>query len=115
MAHRSCRSFPQFAADLLPRYAFRCQFPPEKKRRHTQRKEELAMPTYHGGNSGVTSYNVGENFILVRFESGIRYLYNECVTGRRHVQAMKKLAGRNEGLATYINQHVREKYATRLA
>lgn len=72
------------------------------------------MQTYHGGNSGVSAFNIGPNFIIIQFKSGDRYLYNYVAPGRRHVEEMKKLAARNSGLATYINQHVRELYAARL-
>jgi hypothetical protein len=72
------------------------------------------MQTYHGGHSGVAAYNTGPNFIIVQFVSGDRYLYNYAAPGRKHVEAMKKLATRNEGLATYISQHVRDNYAAKL-
>ena len=72
------------------------------------------MHTYHGGHSGVSAYNSGPNFIIVQFRSGERYLYNYVTPGRKHVETMKELAGRNEGLATYISQHVRDHYAAKL-
>jgi hypothetical protein len=72
------------------------------------------MYTYHGGNSGVSAYNIGPNFIIVQFKSGERYLYNHVTPGRKHVEVMKKLAAHNEGLATYITQHVRDHYAAKL-
>ena len=72
------------------------------------------MHIYHGGNSGVIAYNIGPNFIIVQFKSGDRYLYNYVTPGRKHVEAMKKLAARNEGLATYISQHVKDHYAAKL-
>jgi hypothetical protein len=72
------------------------------------------MPQYHSGNSGVSAYNIGPKFIIVQFKSGDRYLYNYSHPGRRHVEAMKILAMRNEGLATYISQYVRENYAAKL-
>jgi hypothetical protein len=72
------------------------------------------MPTYHSGHSGVIAYNIGPNFILVQFKSGERYLYNHVTPGPKHVKAMKQLAARNEGLATYISQHVRNSFARKL-
>lgn len=72
------------------------------------------MHIYHDANSGVSAYNTGPNFIIVQFRSGERYLYNYVAPGRRHVEAMKKLARRNEGLATYISQHVKTHYAAKL-
>ncbi|HEX2854021.1 MAG TPA: hypothetical protein VHO24_12345 [Opitutaceae bacterium] len=73
------------------------------------------MQIYHGANSGVSAYQIGSDFIVVQFRSGEGYLYNHLSPGRRHVTAMKKLAVRNEGLATYISRHVRENYAEKLA
>jgi hypothetical protein len=73
-----------------------------------------AMQTYHGANSGVSAYEVGPDFIIVQFISGERYRYDHHSPGRRHVEAMKKLAARNEGLATYISQHVKENYAAKI-
>jgi hypothetical protein len=75
------------------------------------------MNTYHDhhGNSGVSAYNIGPNFIIVQFKSGERYLYNYVTPGRKQVEAMKKLATRNEGLSTYISQHVRDHYAAKLS
>ncbi len=71
------------------------------------------MQLYHSGNSGVVAYNIGPNFIIVQFKSGERYLYNHVTPGRKHVQTMKKLAAGNEGLATYISQHVKDHYAAK--
>lgn len=62
------------------------------------------------GDSGVSHYEVGENYILVRFVRGGIYKYSYAATGNGHVERMKKLAVSGKGLATYINQYVRDKY-----
>lgn len=72
------------------------------------------MHIYQGANSGVAAYNTGPNFIVIQFRSGERYLYNYVTPGRKHVETMKKLARQNEGLATYISQHVKNHYAAKL-
>jgi hypothetical protein len=72
------------------------------------------MHSYHRENSGVVAYNTGPNFIIVQFQDGVRYLYNYIATGKKHVEAMKRLAARNEGLSTYISQHVKDHYAAKL-
>jgi hypothetical protein len=78
--------------------------------------EPLDRRRYHnvGGNSGVRSYAIGPSFIRVWFEDGGGYEYDDRRPGRAHVEAMKRLAEEGRGLATYINQHVRENYARKL-
>jgi len=66
------------------------------------------------GDSGVLAYQSGPNFIIVEFKSGGGYRYDYTTPGRRHVEAMKKLPESGDGLATYINQHIREHYAEKL-
>jgi hypothetical protein len=85
------------------------------------KKSSPPKPSYHlqpyrdaGGDSGVTGYILGSDFIVVEFTDSKAYLYNTTKPGRRHVAEMKKLATAGKGLATYINQYVREHYAKRL-
>ena len=66
------------------------------------------------GNSGVTAYESGLDYIDVQFRDGARYRYTYQVPGAEHVKAMKQLASEGQKLATYINQHVREHFAMRL-
>lgn len=66
------------------------------------------------GNSGVIAYELAEDAITVAFTDGGLYLYDHRRPGRKHVEQMKVLAQAGRGLATYINQHVREKYARKL-
>lgn len=66
------------------------------------------------GRSGVARYRIGDNFILIEFKNGGAYRYDFTTPGRKHVKAMQKLAASGDGLATYINQHVRENYAEQL-
>ena len=66
------------------------------------------------GRSGVTAYETGADYIDIEFREGKRYRYTHRVPGEQHVNAMKQLAAAGQGLATYINQHVREHYAVRL-
>lgn len=65
--------------------------------------------------SGVLAYASGRDFIDVEFMDGKQYRYTYQVPGRDDVEAMKALAAEGEHLATYINQHVRKRYATRLS
>ena len=66
------------------------------------------------GDSGVSAYKLLKHSIVIAFKTGGGYLYDYSTPGRRHVEAMKKLAANGDGLATYINQHVRSQYAKKL-
>ena len=65
------------------------------------------------GESGISGYETGANFIRVRFHDGGTYLYSYVRPGRRHVEHMKTLAAKGVGLNTYINEHVRGNYECR--
>ena len=62
------------------------------------------------GNSGVTDYEIGVDYILVRFREGKLYRYSHGRAGREHVEVMKSLAAAGRGLCTYISQHVHDRY-----
>ena len=68
------------------------------------------------GGSGITSYEVVDDSTLVlEFAGGqFRYVYDAWVPGAEQVRVMIRLARQGRGLATYLNQHVRERYARRL-
>jgi hypothetical protein len=74
------------------------------------------MKRYKGisGNAGVTAFSEGKDFIMIQFQDGSLYLYDYNVPGREEVEQMKRLAKTGKGLTTFINQHVRGKYASRL-
>jgi hypothetical protein len=63
------------------------------------------------GNSGVTGYEIRDNAILIEFRHGGKYLYDYDTTGSEHVEEMKSRAVEGHGLASYINKHVRDRYA----
>ena len=68
------------------------------------------------GESGVLGYELHEQSIDVYFRSGHRrgYRYSAVRPGLAHVREMQRLARAGRGLATYINQHVRENYERKL-
>lgn len=72
------------------------------------------MKTYKNlsGNSGVVAYEIGKNFISIKFEgeSGI-YTYDYTRPGREAVEHMKALALKGEGLSRFISEYVRTNYA----
>ncbi|MDR3722873.1 MAG: hypothetical protein P4K83_00100 [Terracidiphilus sp.] len=67
------------------------------------------------GGSGVLSYEVGTDSIIVEFKDHWKYLYNYATHGQIHVEAMKALATIGSGLNSYINKrlgkNVRDAYA----
>jgi hypothetical protein len=64
-----------------------------------------------GGNTGVLRYALDADNIQVQFHDGTVYVYDEAVTGRKHVAKMQQLAVAGAGLSTYISQHVHDRYA----
>jgi hypothetical protein len=65
------------------------------------------------GNSGVTEYELGADFIRVRFRSGVTYTYGPVRPGQPHVDRMKALAVAGRGLGTYISQNVHDLYESK--
>lgn len=65
-------------------------------------------------DTGVYSFESGKNYIDVQFRDGSVYRYDHVVTGKDHIEKMKRLAVKGKGLTTYINQHVRNRYAAKL-
>ena len=63
------------------------------------------------GNSGVQAYEIGEDFIRVKFVgTETPYLYTEHSTSAANVRKMKELAKSGEGLSTFISQVVKDGY-----
>lgn len=62
-------------------------------------------------DSGVVAYDIGDDFIRVKFSTGAIYLYNYSSTGSYHIDTMKQLAVRGDGLNAYINDYVSKSYA----
>ena len=62
------------------------------------------------GDSGVTAYEIGADYIVVQFRTGTPYRYSYAGAGQHHVERMKKLAVAGRGLSTYISQHVHDRY-----
>lgn len=76
----------------------------------------MAMQPYgnRGGDSPIAAFRIGKDAITVRFADGATYVYDAKTPGREHVAEMQRLALAGSGLATYISQHVRERYARKL-
>ncbi len=69
------------------------------------------------GNSGISHYRIGEDFIEVMFSTqpGRIYIYSCQLSGEEHIEQMKMLAEQGQGLSTYISQHpdVRDSFEMR--
>ena len=68
-----------------------------------------------GGNSGVKAFEIGSDFIKVKFSDNSIYLYSYRKPGRSHVETMKTLAKNGSGLNSYINLNVKFSYEAKLA
>ena len=67
------------------------------------------QPYLHdGADTGVTEYEIGNDYIVVRFRSGRTYRYSHGRAGEVHVRRMKECARAGRGLSTYISQHVHD-------
>ena len=66
------------------------------------------------GDSGVQSYEIGSDFIIVQFINDGSYLYNYQIPGSSLVERMKKLAIKGQGLSTYISTNIKKKYAKKI-
>lgn len=62
------------------------------------------------GNSGVYGYEIGNDYIRVKFSTGNTYTYSYRKAGSMHVEKMKSLARSGSGLNSYINSYVKFKY-----
>jgi len=64
-----------------------------------------------GGDSGVSSYEIGSDYIRVNFNGGYKtYTYSYRRAGKNHVEQMKILALNGYGLNGYINSYVKYLY-----
>ena len=67
------------------------------------------------GDSGVSAFEVGADFIIVRFTKGGTYLYDYFTTGSYHVNNMIRLARLGNGLNGYINLNIEHASARKIA
>ena len=64
------------------------------------------------GNSGVYSYEIGEDRITVQFTDGTVYVYTNASAGSQNISKMKKMAVSGRGLNSFINTTVKKRYAS---
>ncbi|MCK9582619.1 MAG: hypothetical protein M0Q46_03215 [Endomicrobiales bacterium] len=67
------------------------------------------------GNSGVVSYEIKQEAIVVEFKDGRyqNYQYDYLSAGRLNIEEMKRLALIGQGLNTYIMNNVRKGYSSK--
>lgn len=65
------------------------------------------------GASNISRYDFGEGWIEVEFNDGSRYTYTDSSAGRSTVEEMQELAEAGIGLNSFINRHVRTRYASK--
>jgi hypothetical protein len=63
------------------------------------------------GDSGVHSYEYGEEHIDVQFHNGHVYTYTYRSAGSHNIERMKVLADSGEGLNSFIMRRVKNRYA----
>lgn len=66
------------------------------------------------GHSGVTSYTIEADGIIVEFNHDTVYRYTYASAGRKVIDKMTRLAEAGKGLSTYISQTVRDKFELKL-
>ncbi len=66
-----------------------------------------------GGSSNVNSYEIGIDFIRVRFRDSSIYKYTNSSAGENHVSEMKKLAQCGQGLNSYIMLNCKKGYESK--
>lgn len=77
---------------------------------------QISVQQYRTANqdTGVIAYETGKGYISVKFRDGSIYTYTNKSAGVAAICEMKTLAKKGAGLTTYINQHVRDHYQSKL-
>lgn len=65
------------------------------------------------GDSGISSYCIGNDFLKVKFKDGKGYRYTYRSAGKNNIEIMKQLAERGDGLCSFINKNVRKAYESK--
>ncbi|WP_126652832.1 hypothetical protein [Chryseobacterium aureum] len=68
----------------------------------------------HNGDSSVSAYTIGSDYIWVEFSTGSIYEYNYSVTGKNRIENMKRLARSGSGLNGYINRYIKFNYSRQI-
>lgn len=63
-----------------------------------------------GGNSNISAFSIGNDYIDVKFNGGSIYRYSYKSAGIDKVERMKKLAIEGCGLNSYIMRYAKKDY-----
>jgi hypothetical protein len=66
------------------------------------------------GDSGVVAYDIGKDYVDVKFRNGDVYRYDRDTPGADHIENMKLLALAGKGLSSYISRFVKGRYARKI-
>ena len=68
------------------------------------------------GDSGVSAYDYGNDWIKIKFKHGLTYEYRTSKIGSAHISTMKRLADSGDGLNAYINTNpvVRDGWSSKI-
>jgi len=66
------------------------------------------------GNSGIVSYEIGNDSIMIQFRDSGLYLYDSQSPGITNVEHMKSLAISGRGLNSFISTTIRKNYSRKL-
>jgi len=64
----------------------------------------------YGGDSGVSYYEYGADYINVKFSTGKIYTYSYSSANIHHIEKMKTLADQGRGLNSYIMKNVKNDF-----
>lgn len=65
-------------------------------------------------DSGVAAFEIGVSYIDIQFKDGAVYRYTSTSAGSANIAKMAELAKNGEGLNSFINKVVRQRYEQRL-
>jgi len=68
------------------------------------------MQKYKNGNSGLIAFQIGVDFIKVKFKDCNVYKYTFSSAGIENINRMKELAMIGEGLSTFISIKVKDAF-----
>ncbi len=72
---------------------------------HTLKSEMMKSYSSRGNRSGVTGYEIGEDFIIVQIMNRMNYKYSYSSCTKHHVDKMISCAENQIGLGAYITKH----------
>ena len=73
------------------------------------------MQTYKnlGGNSGISAYEIFDDYIAIQFSDGSIYEYSKMSAGSDNIEQMKILACNGQGLNSFVMRKVRTKFSAK--